>query len=578
MPTTQPVQIAQDSDIVTLVDVLVSMGALDATRAEQVKLAEIQSGSTQEEIIKKNSMVPEEKLVQAKAQLYNIPYLDLAVTPVAPAALASLPAEVAERFKVFPISIDRKDKSIILAMTDPMDLSAIEFIEQKTGLHVKPRAALPSQIEDYIRNRYTSSLTQQVTAALKEIEPEKDRIAAMENPSGGFIREEKVSQIVSQILDFAMKARASDVHIEPQEKLTRVRYRIDGILQEKLSIPSELHDSLISRIKILSGMKIDEKRIPQDGRFNFKGSEEEVDLRISSLPTTWGEKIVMRLLKKSGGVPDLPELGLRGRGLKTLQDAILRPHGIIIICGPTGSGKTTTLYSVISKLNTSKVNIVTLEDPIEYKIPGVNQVQINPAVGLTFADGLRAFLRQDPNIILVGEIRDRETADLAVQASLTGHLVFSTLHTNDASGALPRLLDMGAEPYLLASSMTSIVAQRVVRKIHETCKEAYTPDPKVVADMKKELGNLWQPQGEIKFYKGKGDPDCGNSGYYGRMGIFEVIPISEKIGKLILERASASDIEKMAKEEGMITLKQDGYLKVTEGITTVDEVLRVAQE
>ncbi|HUC94578.1 MAG TPA: ATPase, T2SS/T4P/T4SS family [Candidatus Saccharimonadales bacterium] len=578
MPTTQPVQIAQDSDIVTLVDVLVSMGALDATRAEQVKLAEIQSGSTQEEIIKKNSMVPEEKLVQAKAQLYNIPYLDLAVTPVAPAALASLPAEVAERFKVFPISIDRKDKSIILAMTDPMDLSAIEFIEQKTGLHVKPRAALPSQIEDYIRNRYTSSLTQQVTAALKEIEPEKDRIAAMENPSGGFIREEKVSQIVSQILDFAMKARASDVHIEPQEKLTRVRYRIDGILQEKLSIPSELHDSLISRIKILSGMKIDEKRIPQDGRFNFKGSEEEVDLRISSLPTTWGEKIVMRLLKKSGGVPDLPELGLRGRGLKTLQDAILRPHGIIIICGPTGSGKTTTLYSVISKLNTSKVNIVTLEDPIEYKIPGVNQVQINPAVGLTFADGLRAFLRQDPNIILVGEIRDRETADLAVQASLTGHLVFSTLHTNDASGALPRLLDMGAEPYLLASSMTCIVAQRVVRKIHETCKEAYTPDPKVVADMKKELGNLWQPQGEIKFYKGKGDPDCGNSGYYGRMGIFEVIPISEKIGKLILERASASDIEKMAKEEGMITLKQDGYLKVTEGITTVDEVLRVAQE
>jgi type II secretory ATPase GspE/PulE/Tfp pilus assembly ATPase PilB-like protein len=286
----------------------------------------------------------------------------------------------------------------------------------------------------------------------------------------------------------------------------------------------------------------------------------------------------MRLLKKSGGVPDLPELGLRGRGLKTLQDAILRPHGIIIICGPTGSGKTTTLYSVISKLNTSKVNIVTLEDPIEYKIPGVNQVQINPAVGLTFADGLRAFLRQDPNIILVGEIRDRETADLAVQASLTGHLVFSTLHTNDASGALPRLLDMGAEPYLLASSMTCIVAQRVVRKIHETCKEAYTPDPKVVADMKKELGNLWQPQGEIKFYKGKGDPDCGNSGYYGRMGIFEVIPISEKIGKLILERASASDIEKMAKEEGMITLKQDGYLKVTEGITTVDEVLRVAQE
>lgn len=578
MPKPQPVPISQDGNAGTLVDVLVSIGAIDATRAQQIKLAEIQSGASQEEIIRSSAMVSEDRLVQAKAQLYNIPYIDLTTVPVAPAALSALPPEVAERFKVFPVGIDRKDKSLILAMADPLDLSAIEFIEQKTGFHIKPRAALPSQIDDFVQNRYTSSLTQEVSAALKEVEPEKDKIAAMKLGSGGFIREEKIAQIVSQILDFAIKSRASDVHIEPQEKSTRVRYRIDGILTEKLSIPRELHESLISRIKILSGMKIDERRIPQDGRFNFKGSEEEVDLRISSLPTTWGEKIVMRLLKKSGGVPDLPELGLRGRGLKNLQDAILRPHGIILICGPTGSGKTTTLYSVISKLNTPKVNIVTLEDPIEYKIPGVNQVQINPGVGLTFASGLRSFLRQDPNIVLVGEIRDRETADLAVQASLTGHLVFSTLHTNNASGALPRLLDMGAEPYLLASSITCIVAQRVVREVHAACKEAYVPEPKILDEIKKELGSLWQPQGEVKFYKGKGDPDCGNSGYYGRVGIFEVIPASEKIGKLILERASSTDIERMAKEEGMISLKQDGYLKVTEGITTVEEVLRVAQE
>lgn len=580
VPTSTPTQTPtlQNGEIGTLADVLVSIGALDATRAQQVKLAEIQSGSTQEEIIRKSGMVSEDRLVQAKAQLYNIPYIDLTSFPVAPAALSALPPEVAERFKVFPVSVDRKDKSLVLAMADPLDLSAIEFIEQKTGFHVKPRAALPSQIEDYIQTRYSTSLTQEVTAALKEVEPEKDKAGGYDASTGGFIRDEKISQIVSQILDFAIKSRASDVHIEPQEKSTRVRYRIDGILQEKLSIPRELHESLISRIKILSKMKIDEKRVPQDGRFNFKGSEEEVDLRISSLPTTWGEKIVMRLLKKSGGVPDLPELGLRGRGLKNLQDAILRPHGIILICGPTGSGKTTTLYSVISKLNTSKVNIVTLEDPIEYKIPGVNQVQINPAVGLTFASGLRSFLRQDPNIILVGEIRDRETADLAVQAALTGHLVFSTLHTNDASGALPRLLDMGAEPYLLASSMTCIVAQRVVRKIHDTCKEAYVPETKVIEDAKRELGTLWQPQGEVKFFKGKGDADCGNSGYYGRMGIFEVIPVTERIGKLILQRSSSSDIEKAAREEGMVTLKQDGYLKVTEGITTLEEVLRVAQE
>jgi len=271
-------------------------------------------------------------------------------------------------------------------------------------------------------------------------------------------------------------------------------------------------------------------------------------------------------------------LGLRGRGLKNLQDSILRPHGIILICGPTGSGKTTTLYSVISALNTPKVNIVTLEDPIEYKIPGVNQVQINPGVGLTFASGLRSFLRQDPNIILVGEIRDKETADLAIQASLTGHLVFSTLHTNDASGALPRLLDMGAEPYLLASSMTCIVAQRVARKIHADCKEGYDPGSQILSEMKAILGNLWQPTQSPKLYKGKGDPECGNSGYYGRVGIFEVLPVTAKISKLILEHASAAVIETQAKEEGMITLKEDGYLKVAEGTTTVEEVLRVAQE
>jgi type II secretory ATPase GspE/PulE/Tfp pilus assembly ATPase PilB-like protein len=463
-------------------------------------------------------------------------------------------------------------------MADPFDLSAIEFIEQKTGLGVKPVAAEVQKIEDFIQTRYTTSLTQEVTEALKDVAPDKEKVITLQANKGGFIREEKIAEIVSHILDFAMKSRASDIHIESQEKSTRVRYRIDGILTERLTIPKELHESLISRIKILAGMKIDEKRLPQDGRFNFKEGGEEVDLRVSSLPTSWGEKIVMRLLKKSGGVPTLQELGLRGRGLKNLQDSILRPHGIILICGPTGSGKTTTLYSVISALNTPKVNIVTLEDPIEYKIPGVNQVQINPGVGLTFASGLRSFLRQDPNIILVGEIRDKETADLAIQASLTGHLVFSTLHTNDASGALPRLLDMGAEPYLLASSMTCIVAQRVSRKIHDDCKEGYVPDPKILAEMKAILGNLWQPTGETKLYKGKGDPECGNSGYFGRVGIFEVLPITEKISKLILEHASAAVIEKQAKEEGMITLKEDGYLKVAEGTTTVEEVLRVAQE
>lgn len=586
MPTTQPAPTVPkppngSTDIPsggTLADILVRLGALDQAKADQIKLSEIQSGTTQEEIIRGSSLVPENMLVQAKAQLYNIAYVDLNTTPIVPDALAILSSDVAERFKVFPLTIDKKEKSLGLAMADPLDLSAIEFIEQKTGLRVKPFAAEESKILDFIQTKYTNSLTKEVTAAMKDVAPDKSEIRTAEQNRGGFIREEKIAEIVSQILEFAMKSRASDVHIEPEEKSTRVRYRIDGILQEKLNVPRELHDSLISRIKILGGMKIDEKRIPQDGRFNFKGADEEVDLRISSLPTTWGEKIVMRLLKKSGGVPTLQELGLRGHGLKNLQDAILRPHGIILICGPTGSGKTTTLYSVLSQLNTPKVNIVTLEDPVEYKIQGVNQVQVNPAVGLTFAEGLKSFLRQDPNIILVGEIRDAETADLAIQASLTGHLVFSTLHTNDAAGALPRLLDMGAEPYLLASSITCIVAQRVVRKIHEECKEPYSPDAAVVKTIEDELGALWKPQGDIKLFKGKGDAECGNSGYYGRIGLFETIPVTEKIGKLILQRASAGDIDTQARTEGMISLKQDGYLKVVEGITTVEEVLRVAQE
>ena len=562
----------------TLADILVAQKALDLARAQQVKTAEIQTGKTQEELLKSQNLVTEKALVKAKASLYNIPYTDLSTIPASPEAMAVLPQEVASKFKAFPISVDRSSKQMVLAMADPLDLTAIEFIEQKTGLTVKPHAAELSKIEQSISTRYTSSLAQEVTEALKEVSPEESQAKTLKSQRTGFIREERISEIVTHILDFAIRARASDVHIEPQEKSTRVRYRIDGILQEKLTIPKALHDALISRIKILSGMKIDEKRVPQDGRFSFKGENEEIDLRTSSLPSTWGEKIVMRLLKKTGGIPDLPDLGLRGRALKNVEDAILRPHGIILICGPTGSGKTTTLYSIIQRINTPKINIMTLEDPIEYKIPGVNQVQVNPIAGLTFASGLRSFLRQDPDVILVGEIRDQETADLAIQASLTGHLVFSTLHTNDAAGALPRLLDMGAEPYLLASSMTLVVAQRVVRKIHDKCKVAYDADAKIVSEIKETLGNLWSSGKTVRLYKGKGDAECNNSGYYGRIGIFEALSITEKISRLILERSPASVLEKQAREEGMITLKQDGYLKVLEGITTLEETLRVAQD
>ena len=562
----------------TLVDILLSQGAIDVEAAKNVKLSEIQTGKSQEEIIKSLKIVDEEVITKAKAALYNIPFIDLNSTPISPEALALLPQQVAAKFKVVPVSINPISKEMVLAMSDPMDLTAIEFVEQRTHFIVKPYAATPSRVDLILSTTYATSLAKEVTEALKEVVPGESRVRTWNIQQTGVIREEKVAEIVSHILSFAIKARASDVHIEPQDRATRVRYRIDGILQEKLTTPRELHEALVSRIKILSGMKIDEKRVPQDGRFYFKSENKEVDLRVSSLPTSWGEKIVMRILEKSGGIPDIAELGLRGNALKHLQDAILTPHGIILICGPTGSGKTTTLYSIIQKINSQKVNIVTLEDPIEYKISGVNQVQVNPQAGLTFASGLRSFLRQDPNIILVGEIRDQETADLAVQASLTGHLVFATLHTNNASDALPRLHDMGAEPYLLAASMTAIVAQRVVRKIHEDCKTEYIPQKDEIAEMKSTLGPLWQVKEPVKLFKGKGDVDCDSSGYYGRIAIFEVLPVSSKISRLILERAPSADIEGKAIEEGMISMKQDGYLKVIEGITTIEEVLRVAQE
>lgn len=566
-------------EVKTLADILVDQGDLDPNRAAQIKLAEIQTGKPQDKIIAEQHLASEEALAKGKAMLYNVPFIDLRQSPINPAALSALSQEVARKFRAFPVTLDQQKGELNLAMADPLDLAAIEFIEQKTNLHVRPYAAAPSTVDEFVAKRYETTLSQEVTAALKDISPDMDKVKTLDTTNQtGVIRQEKISEIATHILDFAVKARASDIHIEPLERSTRVRYRIDGILQEKLTIPRELHDALISRIKILSGMKIDEKRIPQDGRFNFKNPEQEVDLRVSTLPTSWGEKIVMRLLKKTGGVPDLPDLGLRGRALKNLQDAILRPHGIITICGPTGSGKTTTLYSIIQRINTPKVNIMTLEDPIEYKIQGVNQVQINVPVGLTFASGLRSFLRQDPNIILVGEIRDKETAELAVQASLTGHLVFATLHTNDAAGALPRLLDMGAEPFLLASSMTAIVAQRVMRKIDETVKEPYQPDANVLEDMRKELGNLWPKGGVSQLYRGKPTPENNNSGYKGRIGVFEVIPVNEQISHLILQRSPASEIEKMAKTEGMISMKQDGYLKAIEGLTTIEEVLRVAQE
>ncbi|OGH11247.1 MAG: hypothetical protein A2857_06505 [Candidatus Levybacteria bacterium RIFCSPHIGHO2_01_FULL_36_15] len=562
----------------TVADILLREHVLDQSKYTQLKLEAIKKNIDIDKLLLESKAVSEEKFYEARAKLIGIPFISVATLPFMPEALSSVPKALAEKFSLVPFSFDKENNTLSVAMIDPLDIEAVNFLRQKTNLLVKVFQGIPSEIDTAIQAEYNIGLVGEVKEALRETE---QAVKTFDKESiNQVIKEAPIAKIVSTILEYAMKSRASDIHIEPQEDRVRVRYRIDGILYERLSLPKGVQEAVTSRIKILSGMKIDEHRIPQDGRFNFKISSQEVDLRVSALPIVFGEKIVMRLLSKSGGIPTLVELGLRGSSLKNLQDAILRPHGIIIVCGPTGSGKTTTLYSVLSKINTTKVNISTLEDPVEYQLPGINQVQINTDVGLTFANGLRSFLRQDPNIILVGEIRDKETTELAIQAALTGHLVFSTVHTSSAAGTLPRLIDMGAETFLLASTMTAVLAQRIARKICTNCKIEYIPPQEIILEIKKNLGDLLpkDKSEEFRLYKGRGCDSCGNSGYYGRVGIFELMVISEKIEKLILQKADALTIENMSKNEGMITMKQDGYLKAIEGVSTIDEILRVAQE
>ncbi len=563
----------------TVLDILLAERLLTESEYQDIKLRSIRESKSFDEIIRDSNIVSEEKLAEANAKLLGIPFVSLAATAFTPQVLNYIPRSVAERFSIIPFFFDDKTNTLFLAMKNPVDLEAISFVKQRTGLNIKSFAASSSDVSNAISQEYRQELVGEVGRALKETEDTRSREKIVNSKDlSQIIKEAPIAKIVSTILEYAVASRASDVHIEPLEDRVRVRYRIDGILYDRLSLPKIVQESLISRIKILSDLKIDEHRIPQDGRFNFKSGQDEVDLRISVLPTVFGEKIVMRLLRKSGGVPTLVQLGLEGIALKNLETAVLRPHGIIIVCGPTGSGKTTTLYSVLSRLNTTRVNIMSLEDPVEYQISGVNQVQINPAVGLTFATGLRAFLRQDPNIILVGEIRDKETTELSLQAALTGHLVFSTLHTSNAAGALPRLLDLGAESFLLASTMNALVGQRIVRRICFTCKEEYIPPSSIIEEVKNTLGGILSDRQTIHFFRGKGCSVCGDSGYLGRIGIFEVLSVSEKIAKLILEHPDSDTIEKEAVSEGMITMKKDGYLKVIQGITTIEEVLRVAQE
>lgn len=560
---------------------LVQSKLIDQATADSYEVDSLKKDIPIDEYLLKETKLSKDDVLRTKAKLLNVPYVDISLVAIDPQALSIVPEQLARRHNILPFQFDPENDRVSIATADPLDVNLTDFLETKISKRILMTLSYGPDITKAIGVNYNQNLSPDVDQALGEVAPSPSANQPTQSVSNEF-NEAPIAKIVNTILEFGIKSRASDIHIEPQEVKTRVRYRVDGILQEKLTLPRSIHESLVSRIKILAEMKIDEKRVPQDGRFNFKTSTQEIDLRVSTLPVVYGEKVVMRLLKKTGGIPTLDDLGLRGTQFQDLQTGITRPYGIILVTGPTGSGKTTTLYSILNKLNTPNTNIVTLEDPVEYQIAGINQVQINQAAGLTFATGLRSFLRQDPNIILVGEIRDKETTLLAIQAALTGHLVFSTLHTNDAATAIPRLIDLGGEPFLLASVLNLSVAQRIVRRVCETCKEWIQPPEEVQETMKTVLGKFLpkeiQEGKPIQFAKGKGCEECNGSGYLGRIAIFEVLGVTPTISRMILQHTSAQDIQNQAIQDGLITMRQDGFLKVLEGVTTIEEIMRVAEQ
>ncbi|HEB14128.1 MAG TPA: type II/IV secretion system protein [candidate division WWE3 bacterium] len=570
-------------------DILIGQNLITSKQVEELKVEAAKVGRPVEDLIAEKNLVDSEKLAEARAQVLGIPYSSLVGVEISAEILNLIPQNTAVRYILIPF--EKTDSALRVAMYDPLDLQVISFLERRIGLKVEPHLATVESIRSKIETQYKKTLGEEVVAALEEagvgtaleIEEAKDIEREPET-----IRRSPVAEIVSSVFAYAARNRASDIHIEPAEEKTRVRFRIDGVLQERLTLPKEIHSSVISRIKILARLKIDEKRVPQDGRIKIKVGEREVDLRVATMPTSLGEKVAIRLLEETAEIPTLQDLGVRGISLKRLEEVMRRPNGIVLVTGPTGSGKTLTLASILSKVNSPRLNIVTIEDPVEVRIPGINQTQINSAAGLTFSKGLRAFLRQDPNIIMVGEVRDSETAELAVHAALTGHLVFSTLHTNSASGALPRLLDMKVEPFLLTSTVAAIEAQRLVRKVCSECKREVEAPEKIASQIKDTLGSLYEKtpktnkKGKLVLVeggsKGKECKECSGSGYSGRTGIFEVLMMSATIARLVLEKRPTQEIEKQAVKEGMITLVQDGFMKALEGVTTVEEVLRVAEE
>lgn len=558
---------------------------------ECLKKAE-EKGVRIEDILIAEKIIDEEELRKLKAYILGIPFVDLEKEIIDPEVLKIIPEPLARAHNI--VAFRKKGNSLEVAMLDPEDLRTIEFIKKVTPYKILPRLTTQASIKNALR-QYQKSLEAEFGEIIKK---EAGQIKAIREEEKIEEREElekmatelPIIKIVDTLLKHAILQRASDIHIEPMEKEVLVRYRIDGILRDAMSLPKIAAPGIVARIKVLSNLRLDEHRVPQDGRFKIETEEFKYSIRVSILPVFNGEKVVMRLLPEATKALSLEQLGLRGKALEDIATNLRKPIGMILVCGPTGSGKTTTLYSMIEILNTPAVNICTIEDPIEYQIPRVNQTQVNPKVGLTFATGLRALLRQDPDIIMVGEIRDGETASLAVNAALTGHLVLSTLHTNNAAGAIPRLIEMKVEPFLISSTLNCILAQRLVRRLcGEREKYFLKPteldniakycDPERILEILREekIASPHQPLTKIPFYRPKPTKECPD-GYKGRIGIFEVLPITQTIKELIVKEATAYEIEKQAKKEGMRTMVEDGFVKAAQGITSIEEVLRVIIE
>lgn len=577
-------------------------GIVNDSQLDELKTLAKRSKQSLQETVIDQKVVSDEKLTKMIGELIDVPFVRIEPKDILDDVLKKIPEHIARQYNVVLFAIN-DDGSLSLAMEDPDDVQALNFIQKEIGYNTKVFLATKSNILDCLEN-YRGDMNDELDEV---ISVQKDASAEDQNVSqDDFAENSPIAQTVNLLLEYAIKSNASDIHIEPREDYVQVRYRIDGVLKEVNKLPRNVHGALVSRIKILSNLKIDERRVPQDGRFKIKVSGKQYALRVSTLPIADGEKVVMRILDESNQAISLDKLGYWGLSLATVKDAMAQPNGMILVTGPTGSGKSTSLFSILSELNTPDVNISTIEDPVEYKIPGVNQTQTNAKAGMTFASGLRALLRQDPNIIMVGEIRDGETANLGVQAALTGHLVFSTLHTNNAATCLPRLLDMGIEPFLIASTVKAVIGQRLVRRLCMNCRHEYVPNAEelsyIVQMFSLKQGSiqrlhelegqafadkiggdtpmgstdvtiqrLWRPNPE-------GCDECNHVGFKGRVGIYEVLGISVPIQKMITANATSNDIQEQAISEGMVTMQTDGLIKSLRGVTTIEEVLRATRE